>query len=72
MNLELLESLFRKKSFDESEFQNLMIRHLNTNHSEVHATNEDIGKYFSDIVYYGEKPIIRAAPVPLVLAIKKS
>jgi len=62
---------FQEESFDESEFQNLMVKHLNTNHSEVHATNEDIGKYFSDIVYYGEKPIIRAAPVPLFLLSKK-
>jgi len=62
---------FQEESFDESAFQNLMIKHLNTNHSEVHATNEDIGKYFSDIVYYGEKPIIRAAPVPLFLLSKK-
>ena len=62
---------FQEESFDESKFQNLMIRHLNTNHSEVHATNEDIGKYFSDVVYFGEKPIIRAAPVPLYLLSKK-
>lgn len=62
---------FQEKNFDESDYQNLMINHLNTNHSEVHATNEDIGKYFSDIIYYGEKPIIRAAPVPLFLLSKK-
>jgi len=62
---------FQEESFDESEFQNLMIRHLNTNHSEVHATNEDIGKFFSEVVYYGERPIIRAAPVPLFLLSKK-
>ncbi len=62
---------FQEESFDESNFQNLMINHLNTNHSEVHATNEDIGKYFSDIIYYGEKPIIRAAPVPLYLLSEK-
>lgn len=62
---------FQEESFDESEFQNLMIKHLNTNHSEVHAKNEEIGKYFSEIVHYGEKPIIRAAPVPLYLLSKK-
>ena len=62
---------FQEESFDESDFQHLMVKHLDTNHSEVHATNEDIGKYFSDIVYYGEKPIIRAAPVPLFLLSKK-
>lgn len=62
---------FQEESFDESDFQKLMVKHLSTNHSEVHATNEDIGKYFSDIVYSGEKPIIRAAPVPLFLLSKK-
>ena len=62
---------FQESAFDESDFQNLMINHLKTNHSEVHATNEDIGKYFSDIIYYGEKTIIRAAPVPLFLLSKK-
>ena len=62
---------FQEESFDESDFQHLMVKHLDTNHSEVHATNEDIGKYFSDIVYYGEKPIIRAAPAPLFLLSKK-
>ena len=62
---------FQEESFDESDFQHLMVKHLDTNHSEVHATNKDIGKYFSDIVYYGEKPIIRAAPVPLFLLSKK-
>lgn len=62
---------FQEESFDESEFQNLMIKHLQTNHTEVHATNEEIGKYFSEIIYYGEKPIIRAAPAPLYLLSKK-
>ena len=62
---------FQEESFDESNFQHLMVRHLNTNHSEVHATNEDIGKYYSDAIFFGEKPIIRAAPVPLFLLSKK-
>ena len=62
---------FQEESFDESDFQKLMVNHLNTNHTEVHATNNDIGKYFNDIVYFGEKPIIRAAPVPLFLLSKK-
>ena len=62
---------FQEESFDESDFQHLMVKHLDTNHSSIHATNEDIGKYFSDTVYFGEKPIIRAAPVPLFLLSKK-
>ena len=62
---------FEEESFDESSFQNRMVDHLKTDHSSVNATNEDIGKYFSDAIYFGEKPIIRAAPVPLFLLSKK-
>ena len=62
---------FQEQSFDESDFQNRMVDHLKTNHSSVSATNEDIGKFFSDAIYFGEKPIIRAAPVPLFLLSKK-
>jgi asparagine synthase (glutamine-hydrolysing) len=62
---------FQEESFDESDFQSKMVDHLKTDHSSVNATNEDIGKYFSDAIYFGEKPIIRAAPVPLFLLSKK-
>ena len=62
---------FEEESFDESKFQKLMVEHLQTNHSEVFAKNTDIGKYFSDIVYFGERPIFRTAPAPLYLLSKK-
>jgi asparagine synthase (glutamine-hydrolysing) len=62
---------FEEESFDESRFQKLMVEHLQTNHSEVFAKNSDIGKYFSDIVYFGERPIFRTAPAPLYLLSKK-
>jgi asparagine synthase (glutamine-hydrolysing) len=62
---------FEEESFDESRFQKLMVEHLQTNHSEVFAKNTDIGKYFGDIVYFGERPIFRTAPAPLYLLSKK-
>jgi len=62
---------FEEESFDESSFQKLMVNHLQTNHSEVFAKNSDIGKFFSDIVYFGERPIFRTAPAPLYLLSKK-
>ena len=62
---------FEEESFDESNFQLMMVNHLKTDHSSIKATNEDIGKYFADVIYFGEKPIIRAAPVPLFLLSKK-
>ncbi len=62
---------FEEESFDESRFQKMMVEHLNTNNSEVIAHNTDIGKYFSDIIYFGERPIFRTAPAPLYLLSKK-
>lgn len=62
---------FEEESFDESRFQKMMVEHLGTNHSEVIAHNSDIGKYFSDIIYFGERPVFRTAPAPLYLLSKK-
>lgn len=62
---------FEEEAFDESNYQRLMVNHLQTNHSEVYAKNSDIGKYFADIIYYGERPIFRTAPAPLYLLSKK-
>lgn len=62
---------FEEESFDESSFQKLMVNYLQTNHSEVHAKNSDIGKYFTDIIYFGERPVFRTAPAPLYLLSKK-
>lgn len=62
---------FEEEAFDESSYQKLMVQHLQTDHSEVFAKNSDIGKYFEDIVYFGERPIFRTAPAPLYLLSKK-
>lgn len=62
---------FEEDSFDESSFQRIMVNHLQTNHSEVFARNSDIGKYFDDIIYFGERPVFRTAPAPLYLLSKK-
>lgn len=62
---------FEEETYDESSFQKLMVNHLQTNHSEVFAKNSDIGKYFADIIYFGERPVFRTAPAPLYLLSKK-
>ncbi|MFN3874067.1 MAG: asparagine synthase (glutamine-hydrolyzing), partial [Ignavibacterium sp.] len=62
---------FEEESFDESSFQKIMVNYLKTNHSEVFARNSDIGKYFDDIIYFGERPVFRTAPAPLYLLSKK-
>jgi len=58
---------FEEGAFDEGEHQNLMVSFLNVRHSEIRATNELIGRTFADCIWHCEKPILRTAPVPLLL-----
>lgn len=70
-NLRTFGITFEETNFDESKFQKIMVDYLKTDHSEINATNENIGKYFFDAVYYGEKPILRTSPVPLYMLSQK-
>lgn len=58
---------FEEKRFDEGEHQAEMVSYLNVEHSEFYVNNEKIAKYFPDIVWYCENPLLRTAPVPLYL-----
>jgi asparagine synthase (glutamine-hydrolysing) len=58
---------FEESAFDEGKHQSQMAEFLKTSHVEVIATNESIGKSFQDCIWYCEKPILRTAPVPLLL-----
>jgi asparagine synthase (glutamine-hydrolysing) len=61
---------FEQDEFDEGDHQRLMVSTLNVKHTEIVATNRLIGDSFPDAVWYGEKPILRTAPVPLFLLSK--
>lgn len=58
---------FREKDFDESGYQNLAARELETQHSHIYCSNEDIGNAFTETVWYAEYPVIRTAPAPMYL-----
>ncbi len=58
---------FEEKAFDEGEHQNLMVSHLQTDHTEMIATNQLIGASLSDVLWHCEKPLLRTGPVPLYL-----
>ncbi len=58
---------FSDKDFDESTYQQEMVAHLNTDHTEVKVNYEMINRTLSDAVYHLERPIFRTAPVPLFL-----
>jgi len=58
---------FDSEGFDEGEHQSLMVSHLNVNHTDLKATNEQIGASLPDCLWHCEKPLLRTGPVPLFL-----
>lgn len=58
---------FEDEQFDEGNYQNLMVSHLNVDHAEVIATNQTIRETFAKVIWHAEKPLLRTGPVPLFL-----
>ena len=58
---------FADAEYDETEFQHLMAKRLNTTHHEVMVTRDDIAQCFADVIWHTERPILRTAPAPLML-----
>jgi len=58
---------FEEEEFDEGKYQDVMVQNLNTDHTEVMATNQKIGDHFMDVLWHCEKPLLRTSPIPLYL-----
>lgn len=58
---------FEDAEFDESEHQQMMVRHLGTEHSTQLCTRAQIGAAFPRLIRHVEAPVLRTAPVPLML-----
>jgi asparagine synthase (glutamine-hydrolysing) len=58
---------FADREFDESEHQRELVAYLGTRHSAVHCTAEALSDAFRRAVWHTESPILRTAPVPLML-----
>ncbi len=58
---------FENKDYDEGSFQNEMVDYLDVNHSEIIASNNDIGSNLEDVLWHTEKPLLRTGPIPLYL-----
>jgi len=61
---------FSDPEFDESDYQIKMAELLGTDHHVVHATHEEIGKVFPEVIWHTETPILRTSPAPLFLLSK--
>ena len=58
---------FEDAEFDESEHQQAMVRHLGTDHTTLRVTRRQIGEAFPRLVRHAETPVLRTAPVPMML-----
>lgn len=58
---------FEDAEFDESAYQRELVEHLHTQHSSVRAGKDAIGAAFARMVWHAETPVVRTAPVPMML-----
>jgi asparagine synthase (glutamine-hydrolysing) len=58
---------FEDAEFDESEHQRAMVRHLGTDHTTLKCTRRQIGEAFPRLMRHAEAPVLRTAPVPMML-----
>lgn len=56
---------FAEQRYDETPFQDELIRQLGTEHSRVTVENDQIGRLLPDVVWHCETPLLRTAPVPM-------
>jgi asparagine synthase (glutamine-hydrolysing) len=58
---------FEDAEFDESAHQQEMVKYLGTEHTTVRCTLRDIGEQFPTLIRHTETPVVRTAPVPLMM-----
>lgn len=58
---------FDDAEFDEADHQQVMVRHLGTDHTALRVTRQDIGHHFARTVWHAETALVRTAPTPLML-----
>jgi asparagine synthase (glutamine-hydrolysing) len=58
---------FEDAEFDETSYQRMMARTLESSHEELLVTKRDIARVFPEVIWHTERPILRTAPAPLFL-----
>jgi asparagine synthase (glutamine-hydrolysing) len=69
-NLRTFSVGFDENPFDETPFQEEMVRFLGTGHTNRRIGNIDIRDNLPKVVWHCEKPLLRTAPVPLYMLSK--
>jgi asparagine synthase (glutamine-hydrolysing) len=63
--LDTFSVTFEDAEYDESAYQEEVVRRLGTEHSTVAASTELIGSVFPELAWHMECPVVRTAPAPL-------
>jgi len=58
---------FDDPEFDESPYQEEASSTLNTQHSDMRCSYDDIAGVFPEVIWFAEQPVIRTAPAPMYL-----
>ncbi len=58
---------FEDEEFDESAYQRELVSYLGTEHTSIRCTRDDIAAAFPRSIFHTETPIVRTAPVPLMM-----
>jgi asparagine synthase (glutamine-hydrolysing) len=58
---------FEATAFDEGEYQKQIVQHIDSDHHEIRCSNADIGLRLPHAIWHLEQPIVRIAPVPLLM-----
>ncbi|HYD57046.1 MAG TPA: asparagine synthase C-terminal domain-containing protein, partial [Burkholderiales bacterium] len=58
---------FERAEYDETPYQEAVVRALGTEHSSLLCRTTDIGERFPDVVRHTERPMLRTAPAPLYM-----
>ncbi len=61
---------FSDAEFDEGVFQGEMANRLGTEHMSLEVSASDICNVFPEVIWHGERPILRSGPAPLFLLSK--
>jgi len=61
---------FQDAQYDESSYQDEMVKQLGSDHASVEITYDSVKNNFADAVYHFERPVFRTAPTPLFLLSK--
>lgn len=56
---------FSDAAYDERDHQAAMVRHLDTEHSQVECAAADVAADFPEVVWHAEMPLLRTSPAPM-------